>query len=104
MRIRTTRIFERAAKNVLSAQERRELEEDLNINPTKGPLIRGAGGLRKIRVAVGAKGKSGGARVIYYHVASNQEIFLLYAYLKKDRDNISKAQLKSLAKYAKELK
>jgi len=42
--------------------------------------------------------------VIYYHVASNQEIFLLYAYLKKDRDNISKAQLKSLAKYAKELK
>ena len=34
--------------------------------PGLGTLIKGGGGIRKIRVAVGSRGKRGGARVIYY--------------------------------------
>ncbi len=40
-------------------------QQELRENPTKGSLIRGAGGARKIRWAVQpGRGKSGGARVI----------------------------------------
>lgn len=44
--------------------------------------IKGGGGIRKIRVAVGSRGKSGGARVIYYWAIRNDLILLLYAYPK----------------------
>ena len=35
-------------------------------DPERGEIMQGTGGVRKVRVAVGGRGKSGGARVIYY--------------------------------------
>ena len=48
-------------------------------------------GLRKIRWRSAGKGKRGGIRVIYYLV-QREEIFMLYAYSKNEREDISHDQ------------
>jgi len=39
-----------------------------------GDMVRGSGGVRKMRWAVGNKGKSGGIRIIYYWKSADDEI------------------------------
>jgi hypothetical protein len=54
----------------------------LAANPNLGAVIKGSGRVRKARVAVGGRGKSGGARVIYYWAVRRHTILLLFAYPK----------------------
>ena len=55
-----------------------------------------------MRVAVGDRGKSGGARVIYYWAVSQDIILLLYAYSKNVAANLTPKQTAQLAKLVKE--
>ena len=64
--------------------------------PTAGAVIRGGGGIRKIRFAAKGKGKSGGVRVIYY-ILKEDRVFLLLAYPKNEQENLTAAQLKLLS-------
>lgn len=59
-----------------------------------GSVERGSGGVRKVRWAQKGKGKSGGARVIYYNRLENGEIWLLTLYAKSDRSTIPSHELK----------
>jgi hypothetical protein len=63
-------------------------------NPNAGAVIRGSGGIRKVRWAQRGRGKSGGARVIYYNRLENGEIWLLTIYSKGDRSSIPAHELK----------
>ena len=74
----------------------------LAANPGLGALIKGGGGIRKIRVAVGSRGKRGGARVIYYWAVRRDLILLLYAYPKNVSADLTPKQLAQLAKVVKE--
>lgn len=74
----------------------RLLQLRLVANPDEGDLIPGSGGLRKIRMAVAGRGKRGGARIIYYWVTSKSQIYMLLAYAKNERDDLTEAQLKAL--------
>jgi mRNA-degrading endonuclease RelE of RelBE toxin-antitoxin system len=51
---------------LLSPVEQEALVLALAMNPRAGDLIRGTGGVRKLRWARGGRGKSGGVRIIYY--------------------------------------
>lgn len=73
-------------------------QNELANAPDSGDLIEGTGGLRKIRVRLPNKGKSGGARVIYYHAVSVAHIRLLFAYPKNVAGNLTDAQKKQLAR------
>ena len=53
-------------------------------------------------MAAKGKGKSGGARVLYYWIKDEDQIFMLLAYAKSDMDNISDAQLEILRKLVEE--
>ena len=55
----------------------------LAANPSLDALIKGGGGIRKIRVAVGSRGKRGGARVIYCWAVRKDLILLLYGGVNK---------------------
>ena len=58
--------FERQWKAMgLSDTELKYLQEQLLLNPQQGPVMKGTGGLRKIRVAFEHQGKSGSGRVVY---------------------------------------
>jgi hypothetical protein len=71
-------------------------------DPHVGALIKGGGGIRKIRVAVGSRGKRGGARVIYYWAVRKDLILLLYAYPKNVSADLTPKQAAQLAKVVKE--
>ncbi len=91
-----TTIFTRQITELLSDEELSALQWVLIANPDRGDLIRGSGGLRKIRCAGSGRGKRGGLRVIYYwHVPGSTILFLL-AYPKNEQENLTPAQLKVL--------
>ena len=72
--------------------------------PDKGDLIQGTGGLRKVRIGLGRQGKRGGGRVIYF-LASAEIIYLILAYPKNVKDNLTAtepAALKALTSRLKE--
>ena len=58
--------------------------------------------IRKIRVAVGSRGKRGGARVIYYWAVRKDLILLLFAYPKNVAADLTPKQVAQLAKVVKE--
>jgi hypothetical protein len=55
------------ARRILSDDEREESVTTLAGEPLSGDVIRGGGGVRKVRFAARGKGKSGGVRVVYYY-------------------------------------
>ena len=79
-----------------------ELQRELLINPLAGVLIRNSGGLRKLRWAVETKGKSGGIRVIKYYVTSDEQIFMLVAYKKGKKDDLTDKERAALRKLVRE--
>lgn len=80
----------------LADKELKALQEELTIIPTKGDIIQGTGGLRKIQVAFDNRGKSGSARVCYVDFAAFEKIYLITAYTKNEKENLSKEERKSI--------
>jgi hypothetical protein len=90
----------------LNAQEAEwELENELLQNPDKGDLIQGTGGFRKIRMKLAGRGKSAGARVVYFHLKDHAVIFLFLLYTKGGQSDLTaeqKAALRQQAHYLKQ--
>jgi hypothetical protein len=66
MRFVETPVFTRVIKGLLDDESYRALQIALMLRPEQDPVIKGSGGLRKVRWARAGGGKSGGIRVIYY--------------------------------------
>ncbi len=73
-----------------------ELQKLLVRKPDAGDLIPGSGGLRKVRWKIEGKGKRGGVRIIYYWMTSNDQIWMLYAFKKATKSDLTPDQLKTL--------
>jgi hypothetical protein len=97
-----TPTFTRQITALLTDDEYRGFQSRLAANPGLGVRIKGSGGIRKIRVALGGHGKRGGARVIYYWAVHRDLILLLYVYSKNVTSNLSPKQVAQLAKVVKE--
>lgn len=65
-------------------------------NPNAGDVVRGSGGVRKVRWSRSGSGKSGGVRVIYFNRMANGEIWLIFMYAKSKRGSIGGNVLKEL--------
>ncbi|MDL2216515.1 type II toxin-antitoxin system RelE/ParE family toxin [Desulfovibrio sp. OttesenSCG-928-M14] len=91
-----TSTFTRQILALLTDDEYRLLQFSLAEKPEQGDVIKNSGGLRKIRVAAGSKGKSGGIRVIYYWITGRGQIFMLLAYPKNKKDDLSADELSVL--------
>jgi len=97
-----TSVFARQITDLLDDEEYGEFQSRLAANPGLGALIKGGGGIRKVRVAVGSRGKRGGARVIYYWAVRKDLILLLYAYPKNVSSDLTPRQVEQLARVVKE--
>ena len=96
-----TSVFTREIIRLLPDDDYAAFQAALVKRPTAGDVIPGSGGLRKIRWAVSGQGKRGGMRVIYYwHVPD--AIFLLYPFKKNEAEDLTKDQIKQLARLVKE--
>jgi len=81
--------FVSKAKSLFSDEERDDLIEFLSYNPDAGVVVKGTGGIRKLRWGAKGKGKSGGARVIYFFHDEEMPLFLLTAYGKNEKADIA---------------
>jgi hypothetical protein len=81
----------------MSDDDYRGLQVYLLQKPDAGNIVKGSGGVRKVRWAASGKGKSGGLRVIYYWKKSEHEIWLLTLYSKSERATIPGHLLKHIS-------
>ena len=88
--------FTRQVLAILTDEEYRRLQTALVNRPLSGTVIKGSGGLRKIRWAIEGRGKRGGVRVIYYWAAAYRRLLMLLVYSKSERDDLRPEQLKAL--------
>ena len=70
----------------------RRLQSELLSDPKVGAVMRGTGGVRKMRFAFKYQGKSGSIRVIYVDSEVYEKIYLLTAYTKNEKDNLSQKE------------
>ena len=91
-----TPTFTKRVSGLLDDESYAALQTHLANRPEAGDLIRGSGGMRKIRWAAKGRGKRGGVRVIYYWWVSRDRISMLFIYPKNERDDLSAEQLKQL--------
>ena len=92
-----SQIFTEDLQGLLSDDSYREFQCYLTDHPHAGDVIQGTNGLRKIRWAAQGKGKSGGVRVIYYHLCAMQQIRLILIYRKGIKDDLSPVEKKILS-------
>jgi hypothetical protein len=95
--------FQRKINNLLTIEEKDDLIAYLSEHPSAGDLIQGTGGIRKLRWARADRGKSGGIRVIYYFHSDMMPLYLLAAFGKNEKANISAEERSMLSKAVKEL-
>lgn len=86
------------AKMGLTDNDLKRLQYELLENPEIGAVMQETGGLRKVRFAFENRGKSGSARVVYVDFAVYEKIFLITAYPKNEKENLSKAEKKAIKK------
>ena len=94
--------FTEWVKNYLDDDSLAALQRELLDDPDTGAVMKGCGGLRKMRVADPrrGKGKRGGLRVIYLHVIEAEVIFLMDIYDKNEQVDLTADQRKALKRLA----
>lgn len=91
-----TSIFTRRILELMDDDDYRTLQTALIERPDSGAILRGSGGIRKLRWGVPGRGKRGGARVIYYWAVPQEQILLLLVYAKNEAEDLTGEQLKIL--------
>ena len=102
MRFVETHVFTAALRRHLDDERYRQLQIALILRPEQGPVIKGSGGLRKIRWATSGGGKRGGLRVIYYWAPGEQAFYMVYAYTKTEQGDLTPTQTRQLSLLVRE--
>ena len=98
MEIAETSIFTKEITKILSDDAYREFQEYLVAHPESGDVIKGSGGLRKIRWKVPGRGKRGGIRTIYYYYHDESLLLMIYVYEKSKTSDLTPKQIEILRK------
>jgi mRNA-degrading endonuclease RelE of RelBE toxin-antitoxin system len=91
-----TPVFTRRVLKLLTDNDYRLLQHEVVARPDVGNIIRGSGGLRKVRWAATGRGKRGGVRVIYYWAVDRETLLMLLIYGKNEQDDLTPEQLRVL--------
>jgi mRNA-degrading endonuclease RelE of RelBE toxin-antitoxin system len=102
MRFVETPVFTAGLRRHLDDGQYRRLQVALMLRPEQGPIIRGSGGLRKLRWAKSGGGKRGGLRVIYYWLPVEQLFYMLYVFSKTEQGDLTPSQTRALGRLVRE--
>jgi hypothetical protein len=96
--------FTNLIADLVTDEEYADFQQILVRSPSKGVLLQGCGGVRKVRMAAKGKGTSGGARILYLYLPNRNLIYLLYLFTKGEAENISAAGKKAVREFAEQIK
>jgi hypothetical protein len=104
MQIVRTGLYLRQMKRLgASTTDMGRLEAEIALNPQAGDVIPGLMGLRKIRFALGNKGKRGGGRAVYFLMVSEDVAVMIFAYAKSAQEDLTMEQRKAALALLKEM-
>lgn len=99
-----TPLFARQAGAIWNDGEQMAFVDFIARNPEAGDVIPGTGGVRKVRWARAGSGKRGGARVIYFYYHADAPIYLLLAYAKASRADMTQDEKRAASGFVAILK
>ena len=82
----------------LNDTDLRRLQIELLADPKIGAVMQGTGGVRKMRFAFQNRGKSGSSRVLYVDFVVAETIYLIFAYSKNEKDNLTDEERNNIKK------
>jgi hypothetical protein len=88
--------FDRVRARYLDDDEYSELQQFMMQNPEAGAIVRGSGGVRKLRWRREGAGKRGGLRVIYFVRYQPNQFWMLALYAKAKQESAPAHILKQL--------
>ena len=91
-----TKPFPAAAAQLMSEAERAAVVDTIAAAPEAGVVLRGTGGLRKLRIPLRGRGKRGGGRVIYWYHSEDRPVVLLFIFARNESDDLSAGRRKVL--------
>jgi hypothetical protein len=97
-----TPTFTRLIASLMNDDEYAKMQLALVLRPDWGRVIPGSGGIRKMRWAGSGRGKRGGLRVIYYWHTSDDQIWMLTAYAKGAKEDLSRDEIRQLKRLVEE--
>jgi len=79
------------------------LQLQLMADPESGKVMKACGGLRKVRMPDPSrgKGKRGGARIVYLHLPEADCVYMIDAYGKDEKDDLTPDDRKAFATFAR---
>jgi hypothetical protein len=98
--VETPRFLADAAR-LFTDEERGAIVDRVAIDPRRGVVVPRGESIRKVRVGFGGRGKRGGARVIYLFGGNDLPVFLLAAFAKNEKDDLTGVELSTMAKAVK---
>jgi hypothetical protein len=90
--------YQADAARLFTEDEQANIVDLVASDPRCGVVVPGGGSVRKVRVGFGGRGKRGGARVIYLFGGNDVPVFLLAAFAKNERDDLTPAERSVMAK------
>jgi hypothetical protein len=84
------------ASKFMSEAEREAAVLMIATDPQAGDVIKGTGGLRKVRIPLQGRGKRGGGRVIYWYYNDGHPAVLMWAFAKNEASDLTPNQYKQL--------
>lgn len=89
-------IFQKLWPLYWDEDERAEFAAFIAASPEVGVVIRGSGGLRRVRWSRPGTGKSGGVRIVYLSRSEQGEVYLLTMFAKAEKENLPLSLLKEI--------
>jgi hypothetical protein len=102
MKFVETAVFTRRLSGALSDDEYRGLQEALLRRPSQGDVIKGTGGIRKLRWTQRGRGKRGALRVIYYWHPKRDMFLMLFLYRKNEQGDLTTEQRRLFAQVVRQ--
>jgi hypothetical protein len=93
--VRTKRYRDDLKRLGVADEDRDAVERTIAANPVAGDVIKGLGGVRKIRFGFGGRGKRGGGRAVYFLMVDKDTAAMLMAYAKNEREDLSATDRKA---------
>ena len=90
--------YQADAARLFAADEREAIVDLVATDPLCGVVVPGGGSVRKVRIAFGGRGKRGGARVLYIFGGDDVPVFLLAAFAKNEKSDLTAKERAILAK------